>query len=53
MKKKILVTRKLLQQNESCLQQLFDVKLNKDDKIYSKEELIRIESLDVMVYSQL
>jgi len=42
MKKKILVTRKLLQQNESRLQQLFEVKFNIEDKIYSKEELLEL-----------
>jgi len=42
MKKKILVTRKLLQQNESRLQQLFEVKFNREDKIYSKEELLEL-----------
>ena len=40
MKKKILVTRKLLKENEEKLKSLFDVTLNKDDKIYSSQEII-------------
>jgi len=40
MKKKILVTRKLLKENEEKLKSLFDVTLNKDDKIYSPQEII-------------
>ena len=34
MKKKIFVTRKLLKENEEKLKELFEVTLNKDDKIY-------------------
>ena len=40
MKKKIFVTRRLLKENEENLQNLFDVTLNKNDKIYSPEEII-------------
>ena len=40
MKKKIFVTRKLLKENEEKLQSLFDVTLNKNDKIYSPQEII-------------
>ena len=40
MKKKILVTRRLLKENEEKLKSLFDVTLNKDDKIYSPQEII-------------
>ena len=40
MKKKIFVTRKLLKENEEKLQRLFDVTLNKDDKIYTPQEII-------------
>ena len=38
--KKILVTRKLLKENEDKLSELFEVKLNYDDKIYSAQEII-------------
>jgi glyoxylate reductase len=38
--KKILVTRKLLKENEDNLRELFEVKLNKDDKIYYAQEII-------------
>jgi len=38
--KKIFVTRKLLKENEDKLKKLFDVHLNKTDKIYSAEEII-------------
>ena len=38
--KKILVTRKLLKENEDKLSELFDVKLNPNDKIYSAQEII-------------
>jgi len=40
MKKKIFVTRRLLKENEEKLQSLFDVTLNKDDKIYTPQEII-------------
>jgi lactate dehydrogenase-like 2-hydroxyacid dehydrogenase len=38
--KKIFVTRKLLKENEENLKELFDVKLNTKDKIYSAQEII-------------
>ncbi|MDC0369899.1 D-glycerate dehydrogenase [Pelagibacteraceae bacterium] len=38
--KKVFVTRKLLKENEEKLQELFEVKLNTNDKIYSAEEII-------------
>ena len=38
--KKIFVTRKLLKENEERLQELFDVKLNSNDQIYTAEEII-------------
>ena len=38
--KKIFVTRKLLNENEDKLKKLFDVNLNKNDKIYTAEEII-------------
>jgi lactate dehydrogenase-like 2-hydroxyacid dehydrogenase len=38
--KKIFVTRKLLAENENKLKELFDVKLNPNDKIYSSQEII-------------
>jgi lactate dehydrogenase-like 2-hydroxyacid dehydrogenase len=40
--KKIFVTRKLLKENEDKLSNLFEVKLNLDDKIYSAQEIINI-----------
>ena len=38
--KKILVTRKLLQSNEDRLKELYDVKLNTNDELYSQKNLI-------------
>ena len=38
--KKIFVTRRLLKENEDKLKELFDVKLNTNDKIYKPEEII-------------
>ena len=38
--KKILVTRRLLQSNEERLKQLYDVKLNSNDELYSQKKLI-------------
>ena len=38
--KKIFVTRKLLKENEDKLSELFEVKLNSDDKIYSAQDII-------------
>ena len=35
MKKKVLVTRKLLKENEDKLKKLFDVQLNEKDEIYT------------------
>tara|TARA_Y100000816_G_scaffold267998_1_gene229866 strand:- start:162 stop:1118 length:957 start_codon:yes stop_codon:yes gene_type:complete len=40
MKKKVFVTRRLLIENEEKLKDLFDVNLNKDDKIYTPQEII-------------
>ena len=40
--KKILVTRNLLDENEKRLLKLFDAKLNKEDKLYSPEEVIAL-----------
>ena len=40
LKKKIFVTRRLLKENEEKLQNLFEVNLNKDDKIYKPQEII-------------
>ena len=40
MMKKILVTRKLLKENEDKLSELFETKLNVKDKIYSAQEII-------------
>ena len=40
--KKILVIRNLLPENEERIKKLFDVKLNKNDKIYSPEEILKL-----------
>tara|TARA_Y100000817_G_scaffold310850_1_gene302109 strand:+ start:1496 stop:2449 length:954 start_codon:yes stop_codon:yes gene_type:complete len=40
--KKILVTRKLLQPNEERLKNLFEVKLNSNDELYSQKKLIEL-----------
>ena len=40
MKKKILVTRRLLRSNEEKASKLWDVKLNLNDELYSKSKLI-------------
>jgi len=42
MKKKILVTRKLLKENEDKLKDLFDVKLNQNDELYSPEKILEL-----------
>ena len=39
--KKILITRKLIQSSEERASKLFDVKLNNEDKLLTKEELIK------------
>ena len=40
--KKILVTRKLLQSNEDRLKELYDVRLNINDELYSQSKLIEL-----------
>ena len=40
--KKILVTRKLLQSNENRIKDLYDVKLNSNDELYSQKKLIEM-----------
>ena len=42
MKKKVLVTRKLLQFNEDRLKELYNVKLNPNDELYSQKKLIEL-----------
>ncbi len=42
MKKKILVTRNLLPENEERIKKIFNVKLNKEDKVYSSEEVLNL-----------
>ena len=42
MKKKVLVTRKLLRSNEERASKLWDVKLNLNDEIYSQEKIIEL-----------
>ena len=37
--KKILITRKLLQSNEDRLKELYDVKLNSNDELYSQKKI--------------
>jgi len=39
--KKILITRKLINSSEELAKQFFDVKLNKEDKILTREDLIK------------
>ena len=40
--KKFLVTRKLLQSNEDRLKEIYDVKLNSNDELYSQSRLIEL-----------
>ena len=40
--KKILVTRKLLQSNEDRLKELYNVRLNSSDELYSQKKLIEM-----------
>ena len=40
--KKILVTRKLLQSNEERLKELYNVKLNSNDELYSQKKLVEM-----------
>jgi len=42
MKKKILVTRNLLPENEERIKKLFDIKLNKQEKVYTSEEILEL-----------
>ena len=42
MKKKILITRKLLRSNEDRASNIWDAKLNSNDQIYSKKKLIEL-----------
>ena len=50
--KKILVTRKLINSSEELAKKLFEVKLNKEDRILSKQELIRAsEGCDAILSS--
>ena len=47
MKKKIFVTRRLLKENEEKLKELFEVTLNKDDKIYKPQEIIDLSLIHI------
>ena len=40
--KKILVTRRLLQSNEDRLKELYDIKLNTNDELYSQQKLLEM-----------
>ena len=40
--KKVFVTRRLLQSNEKRMSEIWDAKLNSEDKIYSQSELIEL-----------
>ncbi len=40
--KKILVTRKLLKENDQRISSLFDAKFNHEDKLYSSDQLIKL-----------
>mgnify|MGYP001239949834 CR=1 FL=1 len=53
MKKKIFVTRRLLKENEEKLKEMFEVTLNKDDKIYTSQEIIGKQKSTRKVYSRL
>ena len=39
--KKILITRKLIKSSEEYAQKFFNVKLNEDDKLLTKDEIIK------------
>lgn len=39
--KKILITRKLIKSSEELAAKIFDVKLNKDDKLLTREEIVK------------
>ena len=41
--KKILITRKLITSSERYAQKIFNTKLNKQDKLLTKEEIIYIK----------
>ena len=45
--KKVLVTRKLLQSNEERLKELYDVKLNLNDELYTQNKLIEAAKLEL------
>ena len=61
--KKILITRKLIKSSEEYAASIFDVKLNKEDRVLTKDEVISqsndcdgiltslTEKLDVNIYS--
>ena len=40
--KKILVTRKLLEENNKRITSIFDVKLNTSDTLYNPEEILKL-----------
>ena len=40
--KKILITRKLLKENDERVKKIFDAKFNTEDKLYNAEELISL-----------
>ncbi len=42
MKRKILITRKLLKENENKLKEIFDAKLNNQDEIYSADKIVEL-----------
>ena len=42
--KKVLVTRKLLQSNEDRLKEIYDVRLNGNDELYSQTKLIEMSN---------
>ena len=42
MKKKVLVTRKLLRTNEEKASKLWDAKLNLNDEVYSQQKIIEL-----------
>ena len=42
--KKILITRRLLQSNESRISKIWDAKLNLTDEIYSQKKLVELSN---------
>ena len=50
--KKILITRRLLRSSEDKASKIFNVKLNREDKLLTKEELISKFGWQIIPYFQ-